>query len=110
MKKNYFSLIFFGCLLFACNNSENRFDAQGTFEADEVIVSSEIPGKLVLFNLQEGQSVLKDSVVGSVDATNLVLQKEQVEASIGSLSEKTYDIEPQVKLLQDQLTVQQSQM
>src|ERR1051325_12184856 len=110
MKKIYFHLIFFSVVLSACNNAENQFDAQGTFEADEVIVSSEIPGKLVAFDLQEGQTIPKDSVVGSVDATNLVLQKEQVEASIGSLNEKTADVGPQVKMLQDQLSVQQSQM
>jgi len=110
MKKIPFHLIISCLALSACSNDENEFDAQGTFEADEVIVSSEIPGKLLAFNLQEGQTIPKDSVVGLVDAANIVLQKEQVEASIGSLNEKTADVEPQVKLMEDQLTVQQSQM
>ena len=109
MKKNFLRIVI-ALLALSCNNDEIKFDAQGTFEADEVIVSSEIPGKLVAFNLREGQTISKDTVVGAVDATNLVLQKEQVEASIGSLQEKTADVEPQVKMLQDQLTVQQSQM
>ena len=109
MKKNFLRIVVI-LLALSCNKDENKFDAQGTFEADEVIVSSEIPGKLVAFNLREGQTISKDTIVGAVDATNLVLQKEQVEASIGSLQEKTADVEPQVKMLQDQLTVQQSQM
>jgi len=39
-----------------------------------------------------------------------VLQKQQVQATIQSLSEKTSDVQPQVKLLKDQLAVQQSQL
>lgn len=96
--------------LAACSNNNEKFDASGTFEADEVIVSSELNGKILTFNLDEGSVLKKDSVVGTIDAVNIALQKEQVEANIASLKEKTSDVTPQVKLLQDQLTVQQSQL
>jgi HlyD family secretion protein len=85
-------------------------DATGTFEADEVIVSAEVPGKILTFNVEEGSQLSKDSVVGTIDSKNLTLQKEQMDASIRALSEKTSDIQPQVKLLEDQLQVQQSQL
>jgi len=49
-------------------------------------------------------------VIGLVDAENLNLQKEQVQASIEALNQKTADLAPQVKLLEDQLNVQESQM
>jgi HlyD family secretion protein len=45
-----------------------------------------------------------------VDPTDLALQKEQVEQSISALQDQTVNIEPQVKLLRDQLNVQQSQL
>ncbi|MFT3824552.1 MAG: HlyD family efflux transporter periplasmic adaptor subunit [Chitinophagaceae bacterium] len=96
--------------LTACSGKKNTYDASGTFEVDEVVVSSELPGKILSFNLQEGDKLAKDSIVGIIDAINLSLQKEQVEASIDALKEKTSDLSPQVKLLQDQLTVQQSQL
>ena len=32
----------------ACKNNENKFDASGTFETTEVIVSSELNGKILL--------------------------------------------------------------
>ncbi|MBK7434667.1 MAG: HlyD family efflux transporter periplasmic adaptor subunit [Chitinophagaceae bacterium] len=96
--------------LFGCNGQNGQSDATGTFEAEEVIVSSEIPGKLVSFTVQEGAVLSKDSVVGTVDATNISLQQQQVEASIRSLNEKTADAAPQVSLLQNQLAVQQSQL
>jgi len=97
-------------LIISCNRSESNFDASGTFEADETIVSSEMPGKILSFNVEEGMRLPKDSIVGSVDATNIDLQQQQVEASIHALNEKTANVNPQVELLQNQLAVQQSQL
>ncbi len=97
-------------MLTACKNGNGNADASGTFEANEVIVSAESSGKLTSFTVEEGQLIAKDSVVGTVDATNISLQKEQVESSIQALGEKTADVSPQVKLLENQLAVQQSQL
>ncbi|MBI5372930.1 MAG: HlyD family efflux transporter periplasmic adaptor subunit [Sphingobacteriales bacterium] len=94
----------------ACTNGNGKYDASGTFETNEVIVSSELTGKLIRFSVEEGQSIARDSVVGLVDATNIALQKEQVEANIAALGEKTADVSPQVRLLENQLAVQQSQL
>lgn len=94
----------------ACNSSENKFDATGTFEATEVIVSSELGGRIVSLNVDEGDTISANRVVGTVDAEGIELQKEQVEASISSLNDKTADVGPQVALLQNQLAVQQSQL
>ncbi len=99
-----------GLIMTGCNGNGGHFDASGTFEADEVIVSSELAGKIIAFNVDEGFRLGKDSVVGEIDATNLNLQVEQVKASINALREKTTDVTPQVQLLQDQLKVQQSQL
>ena len=108
MKKLFFTFQFIAAMLFiSCNNNGNTFDASGTFEADETIVSSELPGKILSFNIEEGMHLGKDSVIGAVDATNIDLQQEQVEASINALGQKTSSAAEQVKLLQDQLSVQQ---
>lgn len=100
--------LFFG--LQACNKKGSKFDASGTFETDEVIVSSELGGKILSLQIEEGQEIAKDSIVGMVDATNLSLQEQQVEASINALNQKTADVSPQVQLLRNQLAVQQSQL
>ena len=111
MKKLFFVMIAIPSLLIVgCNRSGNEFDASGTFEADETIVSSELAGKILSFNVQEGMQLSKDSIIGMVDATNINLQEEQVQASINALSQKTADVTPQVELLQNQLAVQQSQL
>ena len=110
MKNFQLLIIISGFILVACNGNGNRFDASGTFEADEVIVSSELAGKILLFSVKEGMQLGKDSIIGMVDATNIHLQQEQVESSISALNEKTADAMPQVQLLQNQLAVQQSQL
>src|SRR5215471_10033887 len=103
-------LILTTAFLAGCNSNNQKFDASGSIEVDEVIVSSELPGKILSFNVEEGQTISRDSVVGIIDSQNLALQKEQVVARIQALHEKTADVTPQVKLLEDQLTVQQSQL
>lgn len=111
MKTRHFLLLaFFPSLIVSCAGKDTGADATGTFEADEVIVSSEIPGKLISFKVEEGSVLSKDSIVGNVDALSIALQKEQVDASINALSDKTADVKPQIRLLEQQIAVQQSQM
>ena len=111
MKKLFFGIAaIISFLIISCTSNENEFDASGTFEADETIVSSEMQGKILTFNVEEGMHLGKDSVVGTVDATNIDLQQQQVEASINALNEKTANVRPQIELLQNQLAVQQSQL
>jgi len=110
MKKRIFIAASVAILFINCDQNGNQHDASGTFEADEVIVSSELNGKIVALNVEEGDVIVKNTSVGKIDAENLSLQKEQVEASIQALNEKTSDVTPQVKMLEDQLAVQQSQL
>jgi HlyD family secretion protein len=109
MKKNLATAAI-ALLLAACNGNGNDFDASGTFEADEVIVSAEAGGRILSLRIEEGMTVGKDSVIGAIDAESITLQKEQVEASIEALGEKTSDSGPQIRMLQDQLAVQQSRL
>jgi len=97
-------------LVTACGRNQNKFDASGSFEADEVIVSASASGKIISLGIDEGSVLAKDSIVGLVDPTDLSLQKQQVQASIEALNEKTSDVSPQVRMLEDQLNVQQTQL
>ena len=110
MRKGIFILPLAVFILAACNNNGHEYDAMGTFETDEVIVSSELGGKILSFTIEEGDTVSKDKIVGEIDAENTKLQKEQVEESIKSLGQKTSDVSPQVRLLEDQLAVQQTRL
>ena len=100
----------FQYLLFSCNNNENQFDASGTFEADEVIVSSQLSGQLLAFNIDEGDTLSKGEIVGKIDSTDVFCKKNRYRQLYNLYMKKQSDVQPQIKLLQDQLAVQQTQL
>jgi len=106
MKKYALPLI----LLLGCGKSNSEFDAQGVFESEEVIVSAEIPGKLLVFPVNEGDSLVKGQVAAYLDSATYILQRAQLYASVQSINEKTTDVSPQVELLNNQIQVQQTQL
>ncbi len=63
----------------ACNNNGSDFDATGTFEAREVIVSSETSGRILALQVEEGQTLEKGIKVGTIDSTQLYLTLRQLE-------------------------------
>jgi len=103
-------IIWLPAILAGCSSNKQVSDAQGTFEVDEVIVSAEVPGKILSLDIQEGSILKKDSLVGIIDPVPLKLQKAQVEATIGALHQKTMDVRPQIQALKDQIAVQKAQL
>ena len=103
-------IVLAGILLFGCNNNKPDFDASGTFEVDETVVSSEVSGQIEALDIREGSVLAKDSIVGYIDSVPLELQKAQAEATLNALHEKTINIAPQVKLLNDQISVLKVQL
>jgi HlyD family secretion protein len=100
-------------ILFAmvsCSNSKNKFDATGSFEADEIIVSAEQSGKILRLDIEEGQVLNANSIIGQIDVTALYLQKEQTEASVNAIAQKVNDATPQVEVLQSQMAFQSAQI
>ena len=63
----------------SCNN-EPDYDAQGTFEATEIVLSSEGTGRILSFDVAEGETINANSVVGVIDSLQLHLQREQLKA------------------------------
>ena len=94
----------------ACNNGKSKYDATGTFEAEEIIVSAEATGRILQFNVEEGVSLIKDSVVGKIDPAAIELQKEQASSSVDALQQKTNDAAPQVNILESQTLLQSKQI
>ncbi|MEP6615966.1 MAG: HlyD family efflux transporter periplasmic adaptor subunit [Ginsengibacter sp.] len=103
-------LTFLLLILSSCTATPNPFDASGTFEAVETIVSAEATGKILHLDIEEGQQIAENTVVGSIDPISISLQKEEVISRMTALSERTSNPAPQLKLLKDQLMVQQAQL
>ena len=54
-------------MLSACGNGTPDYDATGTFEATEVIVSAEAAGKLLRLEVEEGTKLEAGEEIGLVD-------------------------------------------
>jgi HlyD family secretion protein len=90
-------------ILFSCSNGNGDFDATGTFESEEIIVSTEAMGKLILFEVEEGMNLKQDQIVGVVDTTQLHLKKKQLQATIKAVLSKQPDIPTQLASIQEQI-------
>jgi HlyD family secretion protein len=98
------------CLFSACKNHENDFDASGTFEATETIVSAGANGIIEAFNVNEGQTLDSGMMIGYIDTTQLYLKKKQLEAQIKAMGYKLPDIAAQTAQFKQQAAVAQSDL
>ena len=89
--------------LSSCGNKKGDYDASGTFEATEVIVSSEANGKIMQFNIEEGQLLKADEEVGCIDTLQLYLKKMQLLASGKAIASKSTDINKQIAATKEQI-------
>lgn len=97
-------------LFFNACTPKNDFDASGNFEADEVIVSAQQSGVLLSYTIKEGSQLRTGDTVGQIDVKVTELQKQQTEARIAALAERTVAPNDQIALIRRQLDVQKSQL
>ena len=89
--------------LAACNRGDGNFDATGTFEATEILVSSEANGKIMELNIEEGDRLDAGARVGYIDSTQLYLKKMQLSAGLRSVDIRKPDIRKQIAALEQQI-------
>lgn len=82
---------------------KSKYDASGTFETEETIISAEGTGRIKEFNIQEGQTLKAGDYVGFIDTAQLAFNKRNMEAQIQAGLSKRPDIAAQVASLQVQL-------
>lgn len=102
------SYIVLAMLAVSCGPS-TPYDAQGTFEATEVVVSSEATGRILHFDVEEGMPVTEGVVVGEIDSTQLHLQRKQLLAQLSALAGSRPDIQAQAASLREQIAKQQTE-
>lgn len=96
-------------LAIACSK-EAEFDAQGTFEATEVVVSSEATGRILNFEVEEGMAVGANQMVGAIDSVQLHLQRKQLVAQQSALLGSRPDVKKQVAALREQIAKQNEEL
>ncbi len=98
--------IFAALLAVSCHNGGD-WDAQGTFEATEVIISSEAVGRILTFDVEEGMKVEAGTRLGEIDSVQLHLQRKQLLAQQSALLSSRPDIQAQVASLREQIATSQ---
>lgn len=90
--------------MFICScGSNHNFDASGSFEAEESVISSQAQGIILRFDVEEGNVLESGVTIGYVDSLQLSLKKEQLLAQIEVLRSKKPNIPTQLASLQQQL-------
>ena len=100
--KRLFLFIALAIIATACHK-EVKFDAAGTFEATEVTVSSEVNGRILSFNVEEGQQISAGQSVGAIDSMQFYYTKLQLQKNGKAVSSNRPDVASQIAALQVQL-------
>ncbi|WP_341835563.1 HlyD family efflux transporter periplasmic adaptor subunit [Chitinophaga pollutisoli] len=107
--KTSFAAAFSLAFLAACASGDDIADAYGNFESTEVIVSAEATGRLLRFDVEEGQVLTENSVVGGIDSTQLHLRKAQLGANIKAVKSRVPEVSPQLAVIRQQIATQQKE-
>lgn len=100
--KNKLIIIATLSFLISCASDKDQSDAYGNFEVIEVIISAQANGRLLQLNLEEGQSIVSNTVVGFIDSISLMLKKEQIDETINTVASKLDNFDAQINV-QEQL-------
>ncbi len=86
-----------------CKKNKGDADAYGVCEATEIIVSSESNGKMLSFDIEEGQIYEAGEDLGCIDTFQTYLQIKQLESSINAILARRPDAGSQMQVLEDKL-------
>lgn len=90
-------------LMSACGG-DDAFDASGTFEAVETLVSAEVNGKVLSFAVSEGQELQAGQIVGQIDTSELHLRKLQLQQNRVAVLSGRPQTPVQTRALREQLS------
>jgi HlyD family secretion protein len=89
--------------LMSCSNSNGKADGYGNFEATEITISAENNGKLMHFNVNEGDILKKEAFLGYIDTIPLSLKKDQLLVSKAIITSKSRGVLSQISVLNARL-------
>jgi len=103
-RNNFFYIVVLLSGLISCEEKKNEHDASGSFEAIETIISAEANGKLLQFNIEEGQQLDSGQVIGFIDSSQLRLNKLQLAQNKKAILSSQPEQDAQVRALKTELS------
>ena len=91
-----------GLAIVSCNNQKNGSDAFGNFEADDQLISSEIAGKLLSCNFEEGMTLSKGAEIAVVDTVPILLQISQLKSQQLTIQARKQSVKSQLAVVEQQ--------
>jgi HlyD family secretion protein len=95
-------IILLAVLFTACSKNKNKSDAYGNFESTEITISAEAAGKLLMLNIEEGQSIKAGEKIGLIDTVQLALKRDALIAQQKGASTKSANILAQIDVFKEQ--------
>ena len=95
--------------LSSCNIQNGNYDASGTFEATEIIVSSEVNGKILSFDVKEGQTLKENQQIGAIDSVQIYLHIKQLQKNISAIKSRHPEIQKQIAVIEQQIATQKNE-
>ncbi|MGQ1947618.1 HlyD family secretion protein [Geofilum sp. OHC36d9] len=93
----------------SCGKGYPEADAYGNFEVDEVVVSAEENGRLLKFELNEGDAVTANRKLGLIDTVMLVLNRQQLDASALSVQARSMQLQKTIEVQKARLEMLQKE-
>ena len=103
--KNINFIIIFILLLFSCSSNDEKSDAYGNFLAKEILISAEASGKIIQFDVEQGQVLNKNEQIAVVDTILFDLQKKQLLKKKKGIATKFQSIISEINVLKEQKKV-----
>ena len=97
------AIFIFPLLIWSCNANNDKADAYGNFESEEILVSAKNNGVLEAFRMEEGMQLKQNQTVGYIDTSHLHLQKLQQKKKMNALKSQFASLDAQIDVQEQQL-------
>lgn len=103
------AVLLLGSTLIGCGNENGESDAYGNFRATEIIISSEVSGRLMQFVVDAGDRLEAGQRVGLIDTVQAALKRTQLEASTRAVRARIAQVQAEIDVLEEQRAVAETE-
>lgn len=101
--KKYLIPLFTLIVASGCGRNSNEADAWGNFESEEVIISAETSGRIIMMDVEEGMIADSGTIIAVTDTIMLQLQRAELSAAKSAAQSRLSTINSQNKVVSQQM-------